>query len=97
MVELAYETPQLLTHLEYLGRGIEMRSFEAERKRPWIDTLAVHFSMSTADHLRDINRQATWDLICIIYPHIAYMTSIAPKPPSTTFLLCIVHTAPPRL
>ncbi|KAI4112303.1 MAG: hypothetical protein LQ345_006530 [Seirophora villosa] len=30
MVKLAYEIAPLLTHLEYLGKGIEMRSFEAE-------------------------------------------------------------------
>lgn len=84
MVKLAYEIAPLLTHLEYLGKGIEMRSFEAERKRPWIDTLAVYLSMSTAGHSRDTNRQATfYDILAVHNPHDAISSvSLAGAPRS---------------
>ncbi|KAL9014098.1 MAG: hypothetical protein Q9173_001240 [Seirophora scorigena] len=72
MVKLAYEIAPSSTYLEYLGKGIEMRSFEAKRKRPRIETLAVYLSLSTTYHERDTNRQATfYDIFSMHNPHDA--------------------------
>ncbi|KAL8648176.1 MAG: hypothetical protein Q9210_005141 [Variospora velana] len=97
MLGLANDITRLSTYLEYLGKGIEMRSFNAEDTQPWMDTLPVHLSISTGDHLRDTNRQVFSNSVRIGCLRVAHTRPTAAIPPSTTFLLRIGRKPPLRL